>query len=77
MFQTLSPGQLASVCGGITEEELRTWAASHAPKTYAGLKNKPMSQFTRADAERCVTEAHVDLLTRTVIRHRLDSLFPK
>ena len=77
MLQTISLEELGTVTGGIDEAQLRAWAAQNAPHCYARLKNKPMSKITRADAERCVNEAHVDFFTRSIIRHELDNYFQR
>jgi hypothetical protein len=77
MFETITTAQLTTVTGGFTEAELRSWAETNAPHCYARLKHKPMSKITRADAERCVNEANPDWLTRSLIRHQLDSYFNK
>lgn len=76
-LETLTPSALATVCGGIDEQQLRSYAQQHCPIAYADIKTKSASTITRADADRCLAEAKPNAFVRGMINSQIDAFFAK
>ena len=72
---TLELAQLATVCGGMDEGQIRNLASQKCPRTFAKLAHKPMSSMTRADANACLNEWNPSGFVRGIAESQIDSYF--
>jgi hypothetical protein len=67
---TIQPEQLANVCGGNQQAQMRAMAQRWCPQTYARYANQPV--LTRRMGEQCLAEAGLSQYSS-----QLDRYFPR